>query len=422
MRILPKWLEDAPNAAPEERATACDLRIWIAGQNVCFHLDGSDGKLYDHVTMPVSSLIEGLVHDWWSIFGNRDKEYRLIKHRMGYATPDVRFRFDGAAFEAYANQHLYRNPDVRFWAGPIEVLSRPDAEKTLVEFIEAVLSQLREKGVRNTSAALRWDRVRSSREAHEEAVFCEAAGALGVDPYSISNDDRNFIEQSGQFFTGEPLIEFLAGVAGRASRQETVAWIEVAEARPGYQSRLPDLAPLSRDMSRAVPTRDSDRSWVLGYRRARATRAALNIKTRDRLHSASAFAAKLGNKYFRRAPKVNGLRALVSRQDGDTHVHLRDRAPTPEARVSELFAFTRAVGDAVCFAGTSRSVINDLRDAERQAAGRAFAAEFLAPIDEVLSMQQNGCDVTTIAGELNVSTEVIERQLENKARIRAAAD
>lgn len=117
---------------------------------------------------------------------------------------------------------------------------------------------------------------------------------------------------------------------------------------------------------------------------------------------------------------VNGLRALISTEGEDVHVHLRDRAPTPEARVSELFAFTRAIGDVVCFPGTARSVVNDLHEADRQAAGRAFAAEFIAPIDEILSMREDGADLTAIAGELNVSSEVIERQLENRERIRAA--
>lgn len=50
--------------------------------------------------------------------------------------------------------------------------------------------------------------------------------------------------------------------------------------------------------------------------------------------------------------------------------------------------------------GTVRSVVNGLHEADRQAAGRAFAAEFLAPIDEVLSMKESGADIAAIADEL----------------------
>jgi hypothetical protein len=422
VRFSTKWLDDAPNAAPEERATACDLTVWINEHNVCLHVDGSDAELYDHVTMPAYSLVEGLVHNWWNIFSARDKEYALIKHRMGYAVPDVRFRYDGAVFESFSNQHFYQNPDVRFWGCPTEVLTRQQAEDALAKFVEDVLSRLGKKAVKGTSAELRWARVRGSREDSEETAFCEAAGALGVDPYDVAHQDRAFIEQSGKIFSGEPLIEFLGGVAGHSFRQATLPWITEVEARPGYQSRLPELGPLVDRVARAAPTRAGDRSWAIGYRRARATRAALNMIASDRLRLVSEWTTILGNKSFRRASPVNGLRALISTQNESVHIHLRDRPPTQEARVSELFAFTRAVGDVICFPRTRRSVVNSLHEAHRQSAGRAFAAEFLAPIDEISSMQEDDADLATIADELNVSTEVIERQIENQARIRSVCD
>lgn len=419
MKFLNKFLEDAPNAALEERATACDLKIFIDDQNVCLHMDGSDGELYDHVTMPVYALAEGLVHDWWRIFGSRDKEYRLIRHRMGYAAPDVRFRFDGVAFEASAIQHFYKNPDVRFWGGQTEVVTRQQAEQSLAAFVGEVLSQLRKVDIHGTSAELRWGRVLTSRKDPDEAAFCEAAGALEIDPYNAPDHVRAFIAQSGRVFSGEPLIEFLAGITSADLGQTTLAWIDQVEARPGYLSRLPELLGLAEQVSRQVPPRPGDRSWALGYRRARATRAALNMKVGDRIRSVTELAKTLGNKSFRRAPRINGLRALISAHDENIHVHLRDRPPTQEARVSELFAFTRAVGDAICFPQTVRSVVNGLHEADRQAAGRAFAAEVLAPIEQVLSMKESGTDITTIADELNVSTEVVERQFENQMRIQS---
>jgi len=422
VRFSTDWFEDAPNAAPEECATACDLKIWIGDQNACLHVDGTDGDLYDHVTMPVYSLAEGLAHDWWSIFGARDKEYRFIKHRMGYATPDVRLRFDGAAFEASSHQHVYQNPDIRFWGSPTEVMTRQEAENALAKFVEDVVERLREKAVHGSSAELRWARVYTSRADPNETAFCEAAGALGLDPYNIGEKEAAFIAQSAGIFSDEPLIEFLAGVAHSRAREDILTWITRVETLPGYQSRLPDLAPLAEQVSRSARSRPGDRGWALGYRRARATRAALDKKLNDRVQSVSELARALGNKSFRRAAPVNGLRALISMRKEHIHVYLRERPSTLEAQVSEIFAFARALGDAICFPKTPRSVVNELHEADRQAAGRAFAAEFLAPIDEIRSMQDDGKDAATIADELNVSTEVVERQLENKDRIRAVCN
>lgn len=68
----------------------------------------------------------------------------------------------------------------------------------------------------------------------------------------------------------------------------------------------------------------------------------------------------------------------------------------------------------------ARSVVNDLREASRQACGRAFAAEFLAPIEEIASMRADGRDTDAIADEFGVSSWLVERQEENAGRIRQA--
>jgi hypothetical protein len=422
VRFLIDWLLDAPNAAPEERATACDLKILIGEQNVCLHLDGADGELYNHLTMPAYSLAEGLVYDWWKILGGRDKEYRLIKHRMGYATPDIRFRFDGAAFEAWSNQLVYANPDIRYWAGPHIVMSRLEAEDSFATFIGSVIEQLGKNSLHGTSVQLRWNRVCNSRSSADESAFCEAAGALGLDAYDVTETDAQFIERSADVFSGEPLIEFLSGLSRNSSRDQALNWIEKVESFRPYQSRLSDLASLAEQVSQDTPAHAGERAWALGYRRARATRTALDRKLTSRITSVSELAKILGNRNFRRAPPVNGLRALIARRDEHVHIHLRDRPSTPEARVSEVFSFARAVGDAICFPNTPRSVVNELHEASRQAAGRSFAAEFIAPIDEILSMQADGKDIAVIADELNVSPEVVERQIENQERIREVCD
>ena len=65
-------------------------------------------------------------------------------------------------------------------------------------------------------------------------------------------------------------------------------------------------------------------------------------------------------------------------------------------------------------------MVNRLHQAERQAAGRAFAAEFLAPVESVLRMIESGLDDEEIAGSFDVSPQVIAWQIENRERIREA--
>ena len=100
---------------------------------------------------------------------------------------------------------------------------------------------------------------------------------------------------------------------------------------------------------------------------------------------------------------------------------MRTHGQSAEAEASHLFTFARGIADVVCFPSPQRATVNDLRSAYRQAAGRAFAAELLAPVNEILSMRDDGLDTVAIAEEFAVSTRVIERQIENAQRIEAAS-
>ena len=125
---------------------------------------------------------------------------------------------------------------------------------------------------------------------------------------------------------------------------------------------------------------------------------------------------RLGGTRFGCESRPRGICALVAREEEDVHVHLRSRGREAWARSAEKFAFARAVGDAVCFPGTSRSAINDLHRAERQAVGRAFAAEFAAPAQAVLERWHDGQEVDEIAGYFGVSSKVVDHTIEDAGK------
>jgi hypothetical protein len=417
LRYSANWIEGAPNVAPEERATVAEFRLWLAEQNVTMHLRG--GFSHDHLTIALYPLAEGLAHDWWSLFGGRDREFSLTKYRTGYAMPDVRFRFDGRTFEASAHQRAYRNPDVRFWAGSNEVMSRADAEGVLSKFIGEVLAQLSEH-VENASGALRWSRVEASRADPEEAEFCECAGALGLDPYLIDEAGSGLIQNAASLFEDEPLTEFLAGAKSYAATP-ILDWIRQAESRPKPESRIADLLAIAQHAAERAPDRAGEESWALGYRRARTVRQLMNLKESRRFKSTVELAKKFGaGDAFSFAARTDGIRALRSHHNEEVHIHMRNHGTSADADAACRFSFARAIGDVACFPSVARAAVNELHYASRQAAGRAFAAEFLAPVDEIELMRRDGHDLVTMADEFAVSTVVIERQIENASRIAQA--
>ncbi len=413
-----EWQDDAENASPEERATVADLRLFVNTLNVTQHL--IDGATSDHVTAALYGLAQGITHRWWTIFGSRDRDVSLTAFRSGYLLPDIRLRFDGAALEVSAYQKVYEGPDVRFWAGPSEVLSRREGEDWLTRLVTEILDRLKAKGIHDTAAALRWQRVQSSRRSGERA-FCEAAGGLGLDPYAIADDTAVFIEKAEALFgEDEPLVEFVSGASG-VDQTRLIQWVDRMVRSEAHKYRLATLREVVDAAVSANRSHKEEPAWAAGYRRARVIRHALNLSQSVRFGSFKDVARQFGGgATYDLAPKVDGIKALRREHPNGVHVHLRNHGDSPEAKTAHLFALARAIGDVACFPAAQTAPINSLPHAYRQAAGRAFAAEFLAPIDEINAMLEDKRDTISIANEFSVSSAVIEHQIENRTRITQA--
>ena len=403
MRFSVEWIDGGLNRTAEERATLCKLGIYIQGQNACRFIDSVSNEDTESLVVPAVHLAEGIATDWWIIFGGRDREHGIRRYRTGFALPDLHFRTDGSTFEVTGGESHSDN------AG--ETLPRVAAESELSRFIQEVVDRLASEGVRNSKVAACWSRVVESRNDPDKRAFCEAAGALGLDPYAISDDDARFIEQANDLFSEESLIEFLAGIKAKERSASVLERVRQMESRPTAAAILPELGGVAGQIEDSIG-HDHVRPWATGYRAARACRQALNLRSDDRFPSYVTLAKKLGSAQFEPAQLIDGVRALVSCPDGDVRIHLHDHG-----RAERLnFAFARAVGDAVCFRNTPRSVVNDLHHAERQATGRAFAAEFLAPVKSVVGMREDGRGVEDIAAEFGVPSYVIVNHIRSQAR------
>jgi hypothetical protein len=188
-------------------------------------------------------------------------------------------------------------------------------------------------------------------------------------------------------------VDFVAGAAN-VNQSRLLDWVQRMLEDRGSQYRVPNLEGVVHDTVNACRDRGAD-AGAIGYI--------------ARLLGAS------GN--YNLAPRVDGIRALRSKRPDGLQIHLRNHGDPAEAQAQHLFAMARALGDAACFPDYRLAPINDLHNARRQAAGRAFAAEFLAPLDEIRSMLRDQHDLITIADAFAVSTNVIELQIENAERI-----
>ena len=420
MMFLAEWVPGGANASLEERSTLCDLRIIVGGENACLHWDRREEGKVDWVTVPAVHLAEGLATDWWAIFGGRDVRHAIWRYRNGSILPCLSLSCDGSFLEVAGEQMVCENPGLLFWLVGSETVPREVAEVELSSFVDSVVDKLVADGIRGSEVQLCWGRVLESRREPGEAAFCEAAGALGVDPYSVGGWDASFIESAGSLLYGNALCDFLAGVRRLDSRRRSMVMrsMEWVRARSDDSSVIPGLGDAAMESgSVSGEWRPGERAWAPGYRSARKFRRAIGLGEGDIVRSVADMATRLGARGFGYCEDLYGVSALVCR-DEDVRVHLRGKPDQVDWLGN--FSFARAIGDVVCFPDGGSSVVNRLRGAERQAAGRAFAAEFLAPVDRVMGMVEEDWDVDEIAGEFRVSPQVIERQIENRGLIEAA--
>lgn len=231
MRFSAEWIPDGENASAEERSTLCALRIHLGEEerNVTAFYDFDARRESDHIVLPAVHLAEGIACSWWRIFGGRDVATRVLSWRMGFALPNLRFEFDGSTLAVTCERSDMLNPPVAFLNGGVERIARGAAEAALADFLDAVVAKLNSDDLADVEASAAWRRVCESREDAEEQAFCEAAGAMGLDPYVIADADGELIDAAGDIFEGEALVEFLAGLrerpGGRNSRSDLVRWV-----------------------------------------------------------------------------------------------------------------------------------------------------------------------------------------------------
>ena len=229
MQILADWVTRGANTVPELSATVARLSISVAGTNISeFKFDQED-RLRSHVLMPAYVLAEGLAYRWWSLIGARGKTINLQTFRQGFAVPNVALTPDAMNVHVAARPFRYENPPVSFINGAEESCVRSDFEAALRSFILDVIARLDAEQIGENELSKYWRSIQISEQNASERAFCVAAGALGSDPYTISNDDAELIQQAGEIFLEEQLMEFLSAIGAQNTRI-AIAWIKSEEA------------------------------------------------------------------------------------------------------------------------------------------------------------------------------------------------
>jgi hypothetical protein len=310
--------------------------------------------------------------------------------------------------EIRCEPYVYHNPPIAFVTKASEIAPIPTFEDDTRSFVETVVRRLRNERVAGTPLSDRWPAVLDSMANPDERAFCRAAGALGVDPYTCEDNVAAFIEAASAIFENDDdLDEFLAGVKPETGNA-ALNWVKDVERNLGDWSLLPAIEECRREIAFR---RVASPPWTAGYASARKVRRLLRMPDADPVGGLQELATRLGNPRFHATEEsTSGLRGFSHVLPG------RPRAVVAGTRnpANLLFTVTRTFGDAIHFGGAHRSPVTDRVGTYRQQLGRAFAAEFLAPVKPVLELDAKGEPIEEIAARFGVSDMVISHQIENR--------
>lgn len=400
--ILDGWAESSLEEAGEAR-TLVRLKIAIGDILLTRNFSKRGGGSSDSIHVPLLPLAQALADRWWLIlyepFRAGSGPVFKARHRLdvpmhGYTFPALSICSAGndsllAAWAPYREEYAR----IEFLTPPSqdpEIISRDQAETTLMDLIETTLDRIGSNSCNYSELALSWDRVKESIGDPEELAYCRAAGRLGFDPYDPSGPDLT--KFASQIETS--LFEDIADAAFVEELQETTDWVRSARAE---LTRAPTVNV--GDFGECPVYSLSEPAWRVGTLAAEQLRNTVNFNLSDpRKELERLFGEVLLSRralFHKAPPSVN---ALLRRHDRTAQIGTIARTAREQrfkACAASYLAWDTPVGE-------ERAATPAFT--RRQQASRAFAAEMLAPREFLRDKApQHGFtsdQIERIAGEL----------------------
>lgn len=409
--IAPERLDEG---APEERAAFGLLRI-VANNRIL--TEGHDAFIDERRDGPLVSgyyLAEWLVANWWRLryeprpSGSRSRDWRM-SHSMGeigegYVWPNITVESDGFRSVIRSSPSDDSATSFRFHGFPHAlIMPWADVEWGTDEFVRRVLALLRKQDVGETNLERLWRDLRIERSDPGLARYRRFEALMGCDP-DHADEPAIKARLRDEARLGEEGLDELAAVATGPEEIPSADLIAKAAERDGVGVRL-GHAPVATEL----PAWGSVEAWRIGVEAARQIRRQGGFGVEKLSDAALAGLADTPDRVFSNGATPLAFGFVLKNPDAEAMV-LRSPAYT-----GRRFEFARLLGDHAMrpeerFRPATRATTY------RQQAQRAFAAEFLAPIDAVAAMADG--DFSTerqadIAHALAVSDMTINSLLKN---------
>jgi len=414
--LATEW-EDPRGASCEElRATWCRLSIRV-GQSVLTRvLDESAQSVRDAIYAPAYPLAEWIALNWWPLMtecrsepaSGANQRHNLRFAAEGFAWPDLEFVPEGRWVRAVWKPYAPTSSRVRFLEEGFAVIEKKALAKALTEFVDRVMARLELQNVGPTALVEEWAAIRQANS--EETAFCEAAGAMGLDPYNLPDPVADRLTQVSAMLPSEVLSEFFSAASSDQVHRQA-AWIQGALQK---LAKRPLTSRLKGWLGRYRDRLEDAEPWRQGYLLAHDFRQDAKLKhINSPLKLEQVWGTSEGRLPVVVVAATDPVAEAIARfTNAQGPVVLMPR----RREESRRFALARSLCEYLCAAHDGAALLTTAAT-ERQKRTRAFAAELLAPADGIRGLlsraRVSGDEIAEIAAHFRVSDWVIRHQLEN---------
>ena len=421
---ITNW-EAAGQGDPEILASTGRLRLQVGDVNLTEHEDTFARTIRQGVLVSAYPLALWLAGNWWRLLHEPRPPERLrpttdwrLAHEWPAANADIIWpalvmASEGGTVQFQASVAAgSRQQSVRYLntlPAPISI-PREDVESVLDTFINSVLGRLEAWDAIHTELLDLWQELNEERADDETSRYRRLEACLGFDP---DEAPEALMEQAIRLAAtmGPQNFSEIAPVYGRAGQGQSPGLQQLQQLleTPAIPARL-QLSALS------IPISSSSRlPWRRAQVLARALRQHLGLSNQPVPTDVLCDLFGLTTTTFK-TELPRGRHPIAVAVPGPTgHISLHLRKWHPSARRFELARF---IGDVLASGSRPDSwyVSSDI-PTERQRIQRAFAAEFLCPVEsalEQLSGDYSEPALELVAERFGVSPEIVANLIANR--------
>ena len=406
------WVDSGPSPDKLAQSTMATLSVEAGGATVTSVLDRTNRIYSDEVVVPLFSIAEWLVTNWWHIWyevadASEQRPAFESRHNLafagdGFVLPSLSMISTAGRLHLQWTRFKPRHARIEFLDEGRQSVEREELEAEFRNIIDAVIERLH--GRPDTSAAAEnlgraWNAI-NDLDA-DEREFSRAAALLGIDPFDVRDSVADEIVAFWE--RADPSIrEDALAIASENLLTRVGAWLDEAIETLAEDQNDSDWA----NVRGALPPLPTVEPWARGYALARAARERIGASggpTDFAQHGPMAIP------HHETQPPTRRIHGLVG---ADTPACMTAQ----RGESGKRFLVARALGDYLGRFAPGMGMLSSLAT-DRQAQSRAFAAEFLVPAESLrrrLSSDSVDAERTDeLAQEFRVSSELIRRQIQN---------